>query len=182
MTTATPPQQPSHDRRHETAHRQTREYSQTRDCRSGSARPYADALARIAAGDGTALAALYDDFAEVVLSLARQQLHRAADAGPITDAVFLEIRWLAALPPSTVPPSTGRGVLAWILDIAHRRIHDRNHPAAPHHALPNLFDHDAHTHQELSTFLRTGAPAITPPPGLLRRRGTPYPATPPPHP
>jgi DNA-directed RNA polymerase specialized sigma24 family protein len=136
-------------------------------------RPYADTLARIADGDGAALAVLYDDFAPVVLGLARQQLHRAADAGTITDAVFLEVRWLAA-----VPPATDRGVLAWILDIAHRRIRDRNHPNHPpaHHAPLNLFDHDAHTHQELGTFLRTGAPAIAPLPGVLRRRGAVRPA------
>lgn len=133
MTSA---QQPSNGRRHACG-------------RPGPAGPYADTLARVAAGDGGALAALYDDFAEVVLSLARQQLHRAADAGPLTDAVFLELRWLAA-----TPPPTTRGVLAWILDIAHRRIHDRNRPPATHRS---LLDYDAHIHQELGTFLNRGA-------------------------
>lgn len=135
MTTLTPAQQPSEDR----------------DRRPG---PYADTLARIAAGDGAALATLYDDFADVVHTLARQQLHRAADAGPITDAVFLEIRYLAA-----VPPATHRGVLAWILDIAHRRIHDRNHPSPTRTRPPTLLDYDAHTHQELTAFLKAGAAA-----------------------
>lgn len=165
MTTATPAQQPSDDRHHEMAPGR-----RPGERPPGSARPYADTLARVAAGDGTALAVLYDDFAEVVRGLARQQLHRAADAGPITDAVFLEIRWLA-----TVPPSTSSGVLAWILDIAQRRIHDRNHPSATRHPAPHLFDHDAHVHQELGAFLRDGAPAATPLPGILRRRGTSHP-------
>jgi DNA-directed RNA polymerase specialized sigma24 family protein len=120
----------------------------TRDAR-GPAQPYEDVLARVAAGDPAALSVLYRDFGEVVHVLAGQQLRDARHAGPVTEAVFVEVRWLSAL---HRPDS--RGVLAWLLDITHRRVHDRNREPAT----PPLFDRDGHTHREFGTFLTLGAP------------------------
>lgn len=108
-------------------------------------RPYADVLDRVAAGDMSALAVLYRDFGEVVYALAGQQLRDTAHAGPVTEAVFVEARWLSAL-----HRPDPRGVLAWLLDITHRRVHDRNRePATP----PALFDRDGHIHREFRTYL-----------------------------
>ncbi len=110
--------------------------------------PYADVLARVAAGDGTALAVLYRDFGEVVYALAGQQLRDTTHAGPVTEAVFVEARWLSA-----VHRPDSRGVLAWLLDITHRRVHDRNRePVTP----PMLFDRDGHIHHELGSYLPPG--------------------------
>ncbi|MEV4054932.1 ECF RNA polymerase sigma factor SigK [Amycolatopsis sp. NPDC049688] len=77
-------------------------------------------LARVAAGDEPAFAALYDVVAGPVLGLATRVLRNHAQAEEVTQEVLVEV-WRKA---TRYEPERG-GALSWVLTIAHRRAVDR---------------------------------------------------------
>src|SRR6478735_7434445 len=80
----------------------------------------ADLLGRIAAGDQSAFARLYDMLASRVFGLILRVLVDRAQSEEVLQEVFLEV-WQSA---SRFAPNKGQG-RSWILTIAHRRAVDR---------------------------------------------------------
>ena len=77
-------------------------------------------LARVAAGDETAFASLYDLVAGPVLGLATRVLRSHAQAEEVAQEVLVEV-WRKA---TRYEPERG-SALSWVLTIAHRRAVDR---------------------------------------------------------
>jgi RNA polymerase sigma-70 factor, ECF subfamily len=82
--------------------------------------PLEDLLARVAAGDHAAFAALYDRTAPRLFGLVKRLLRDHAQSEEVTQEVYLEV-WQSA---SRYDPSKG-GAVAWMLTMAHRRAVDR---------------------------------------------------------
>jgi RNA polymerase sigma-70 factor (ECF subfamily) len=76
----------------------------------------ADVLARVAQGDGRALAAVYERHAGAVLGLARRILHNEALAEEVAQRVFLDL-WQR---PERFDPARG-SVRSWLLAQTHGR-------------------------------------------------------------
>jgi len=79
-----------------------------------------DLLARVALGDQSAFAELYDNMAPRVLGLVKRLLRDHAQSEEVTQEIFLEI-WQNA---TRYDPSKG-GASSWILTMTHRRAVDR---------------------------------------------------------
>jgi len=77
-------------------------------------------IARVAAGDQTAFASLYDVLAPSVFGVVRRVLRDPAQAEEVTQEVFVEI-WRQA---ARFDPERG-SVRTWAITIAHRRAVDR---------------------------------------------------------
>jgi RNA polymerase sigma-70 factor (ECF subfamily) len=80
----------------------------------------ADRLARVADGDGTALAALYDRHVRTVYSMAMRVLRDEADAEDVVQEVFAQV-WRQA---SRYDERRGT-VVAWLLNMSRTRAIDR---------------------------------------------------------
>lgn len=80
----------------------------------------ADLLVRVAGGDQTAFAALYDALSARAFGLILRVLVNRAQSEEVLQEVFLEI-WQSA---SRFVPNRGQG-RAWVMTIAHRRAVDR---------------------------------------------------------
>lgn len=76
-------------------------------------------LTRVARGDESAFAAVYDEVGSAVLGLARRVLRNPARAEEVAQEVFLQV-WQTA---ARFDPARGQGK-SWILTIAHRRAVD----------------------------------------------------------
>jgi RNA polymerase sigma-70 factor (ECF subfamily) len=79
-----------------------------------------DLLGKVAEGDQSAFAALYDQTASRVMGLVRRLLKDFAQSEEVTQEIFLEV-WQNA---KRYDPSKGSAV-TWILTMAHRRAVDR---------------------------------------------------------
>lgn len=79
-----------------------------------------DRLARIAAGDKRAFAALYDATASRIYGLVRRLLIDPAQSEEVTQEIYLEI-WQTA---GRYKPERG-SAMSWMLTMAHRRAVDR---------------------------------------------------------
>ena len=79
-----------------------------------------DLLARVALGDQSAFAELYDNMAPRVLGLVKRLLRDHAQSEEVTQEIFLEI-WQNA---TRYDPNKG-GASSWILTMTHRRAVDR---------------------------------------------------------
>lgn len=79
-----------------------------------------DLLGKVAEGDQSAFAALYDQTASRVLGLVRRLLKDYAQSEEVTQEIFLEV-WQNS---KRYDPSKGSAV-TWILTMAHRRAVDR---------------------------------------------------------
>lgn len=78
-----------------------------------------DLLTRVARGDETAFAAVYDQMSSAVYGLARRVIRDPSRAEEISQEVFLQI-WKTA---ARFDPERGQGK-SWILTLAHRRAVD----------------------------------------------------------
>ena len=77
-------------------------------------------LAKVARGDETAFAGVYDHFAAVVYGLVRRVVRDPAQSEEVTQEVLLDV-WRTA---SRFDPSEG-SARSWLMTLAHRRAVDR---------------------------------------------------------
>jgi RNA polymerase sigma-70 factor, ECF subfamily len=86
---------------------------------SPSSSDLADLLTRVARGDESAFAALYDSLGSAVYGLARRVIRDPARAEEVAQEVFLQV-WQTA---ARFDPDRGRAK-SWVLTLAHRRAVD----------------------------------------------------------
>ncbi|WP_405372462.1 MULTISPECIES: ECF RNA polymerase sigma factor SigK [unclassified Microbacterium] len=104
----------------------------------------AELLVRVADGDQSAFAQLYDMLSARVFGLIRRVLVDASQSEEVLQEVFLEV-WQSA---SSFAPNKGQG-RSWILTIAHRRAVDRVRASqASADRDVRIGSRDAHTPQE----------------------------------
>ncbi|MDJ1114952.1 ECF RNA polymerase sigma factor SigK [Microbacterium dauci] len=104
----------------------------------------AELLVRVATGDQSAFAELYDMLSSRVFGLIRRVLVDPSQSEEVLQEVFLEV-WQSA---STFAPNKGQG-RSWILTIAHRRAVDRVRSSqASTDRDVRIGARDAHTPQE----------------------------------
>jgi RNA polymerase sigma-70 factor (ECF subfamily) len=89
-------------------------------------------VSRVARGDETAFAQLYDEVSSPVFGLVRRVLRDPAQAEEVAQEVFIEV-WRTA---TRFDPGTG-SARTWILMLAHRRAVDRVRSAQASHDLEN---------------------------------------------
>jgi DNA-directed RNA polymerase specialized sigma24 family protein len=81
-------------------------------------------VSRIAGGDRSALAALFDAISGRLVAAMRSRLRDPRQAAEVATETFVEVWWMAR---HHVDPGPDVGATAWIVDIAARRAEGRMH-------------------------------------------------------